>query len=62
MRMPEGDLVCDVCRKRLEPGVYFMCDQELDKEWCPDCFEKTDCGQGKHSEDCPTQVLSDGKQ
>lgn len=38
---------------------YWMCDEEADGVWCPDCWEKTACCAGVHGEGCPTQVFSD---
>lgn len=53
-------LKCSNCEKTLEPGVYWMCDED-DGQWCEDCWEKTACSQGVHGEGCPTKVFSDGK-
>lgn len=50
--MPE---VCINCEKKV--SVYWYCDEESEGAWCPDCFEKTACGQGAHGEGCPTKVF-----
>lgn len=50
---------CAICGKIIEPGIYFLCDEEIDKIWCYGCFGQTPCGQGKHSEDCQTTVYVD---
>jgi len=55
----EGDLTCDACGKKLEPGVYFGCDEDIEKAWCPECFAKTPCGRGEHDEGCMTQIFAD---
>lgn len=56
-QLAEGDMVCDGCGKLLDQGVYYGCDLDIEKDYCGACFEKTDCGQGKHGEDCSTQIL-----
>ena len=58
MRELEGDLTCDGCGVKLEPGVYFTCDRDMEKEWCPACFDKTPCGKGEHEQDCATKIFS----
>lgn len=47
-----------------ETQIYYLCDKQVgfDKKLCGDCFDKTDCGQGKHPEDCPTKVICGGTQ
>lgn len=56
-------LTCRTCRKPVEPGRYWFCDeQELsDQPWCDDCFDVTPCGKGEHGEGCSTLVISDGE-
>jgi hypothetical protein len=42
----------------MEP--YYMCDR-AEGAWCADCFDKTQCGKGKHGEGCEVMIISDGK-
>lgn len=50
----------------VETQIYYMCDIQaagaVAMKLCGDCFYTTDCGQGKHSEDCPTKVFCGGTQ
>ncbi len=50
------EIICCGCGKDAT-NQHYMCDL-VDGEWCPECFEKTDCGQGKHGEGCPTTVFA----
>jgi hypothetical protein len=52
----DEEITCCACGKETS-REYFMCDEIMNDEWCPDCFEQTDCGQGKHGEGCPTKAF-----
>lgn len=51
----EDPTECTDCGTTLAGGFY-MCDRAPNKAWCGECFDKTDCGQEKHGEECPTKV------
>lgn len=48
---------CGKCGKPVF-GNYWGCDRTM-KWYCPECFDRTPCGKGKHGEECPTQVFED---
>lgn len=52
--------ICVVCSKDCARH-HLYCDIQ-EGPWCPGCFDKTPCGQGKHGEGCPTQVFSDERE
>lgn len=54
---PREPTICTDCF-RPTSAHFFMCDR-VDGEWCPECFEKTKCGRGKHGEGCPTAVFGE---
>lgn len=51
----EMKVLCIACKKDCTK-YHWLCDL-TEGAWCFWCFTKTDCGQGKHGEGCPTQVV-----
>lgn len=50
-------VICCNCDKDCT-SHHWMCDEETDGTWCPDCWEETACCAGVHGEGCPTQVFN----
>lgn len=46
---------CIACGVKCE-NHHYLCDKAEGGQWCPACFEKTECGGGIHGEGCPTMV------
>lgn len=47
---------CAICDKDCTHH-YFGCDKTM-CPYCPECFTRTECGQGKHGEECSTQIFN----
>lgn len=58
MQTKDDRILCDECGKDCT-RAHWGCDRDVDRDWCPDCFEKSECFAGRHGEGCPTSVVGD---
>ena len=53
----DDDVICCNCERDCSRH-FWMCDQDAESSWCPECWENTACAAGVHGESCPTEVFS----